>query len=110
MLLKQVLTVNQVVEILLKFLETKDWRSAFFQVIPQRKRGEIESKLEDNEFNESVVNDIQNQKESIVDEDEDDDDDDDGVGDEAVAVEEEGVLMKKQRIGEVTNAETQKLL
>ncbi|KAH7674346.1 tRNA (guanine9-N1)-methyltransferase protein [Dioscorea alata] len=101
----QVLTVNQVVEILLKFLETKEWRSAFFQVIPQRKRGEIDSKLEDNEFNESEVNDIQNQKEAIVDEDEDvdDDDNDDGVRDEAVAV--EGVLMKKQRIGEATNAD-----
>ncbi|ONK69380.1 tRNA (guanine(9)-N1)-methyltransferase [Asparagus officinalis] len=36
----QVLTVNQVVEILLKFLQTRDWKDAFFQVIPQRKRDE----------------------------------------------------------------------
>lgn len=39
----QVLTVNQVMEIILKFLETKDWKHSFFQVIPLRKRGEAGS-------------------------------------------------------------------
>jgi tRNA (guanine9-N1)-methyltransferase len=39
----QVLTVNQVVEILLKFLETRDWKTAFFAVIPQRKRSQADS-------------------------------------------------------------------
>uniref|UniRef100_A0A7N2LSL2 tRNA (guanine(9)-N(1))-methyltransferase n=1 Tax=Quercus lobata TaxID=97700 RepID=A0A7N2LSL2_QUELO len=38
----QVLTVNQVMEILLKFIETKDWKVSFFQVIPQRKRPEAD--------------------------------------------------------------------
>ncbi|KAL4628080.1 hypothetical protein ACB092_05G210900 [Castanea dentata] len=38
----QVLTVNQVIEILLKFIETKDWKVSFFQVIPQRKRPEAD--------------------------------------------------------------------
>ncbi|KAL5972454.1 hypothetical protein ACLOJK_041709 [Asimina triloba] len=45
----QVLTVNQVVEILLKFIETRDWKTSFFQVIPQRKRGEVEEAGEDDE-------------------------------------------------------------
>ncbi|RDX69080.1 trm10 [Mucuna pruriens] len=39
----QVLTVNQVVEIILKFLETRDWKTSFFAVIPQRKRCQSDS-------------------------------------------------------------------
>ena len=30
--------MNQVLEILVKFLETRDWKTSFFTVIPQRKR------------------------------------------------------------------------
>lgn len=46
-LVDQVLTVNQVVEILLRYLETEDWQKAFFQVIPLRKRFEADGEIED---------------------------------------------------------------
>lgn len=36
--------MNQVIEILLKYLETEDWKLSFFQVIPQRKRLEDDSR------------------------------------------------------------------
>ncbi|KAL3355035.1 hypothetical protein AABB24_019225, partial [Solanum stoloniferum] len=45
----QVLTVNQVVEILLKYLETGDWKTSFFEVIPQRKRCEGDNDIEQDE-------------------------------------------------------------
>ncbi|XP_059307078.1 tRNA (guanine(9)-N1)-methyltransferase [Lycium ferocissimum] len=45
----QVLTVNQVVEILLKYLETGDWKTSFFEVIPQRKRCEGDNDIEGEE-------------------------------------------------------------
>ncbi|CAA2987955.1 Hypothetical predicted protein [Olea europaea subsp. europaea] len=53
----QVLTVNQVVEIILKFLEAKDWKNSFFRVIPQRKRcdadlGDCDGEIEGNDSGE----------------------------------------------------------
>lgn len=34
--------MNQVLEILVKFLETRDWKTSFFTVIPQRKRSGVD--------------------------------------------------------------------
>lgn len=38
------------VEILLKYLEIRDWKTSFFQVIPQRKRYEADTDDQDKEL------------------------------------------------------------
>jgi hypothetical protein len=43
MIFFQVLTVNQVFDIMLNFIATREWKSAFFKVIPLRKRDDTEA-------------------------------------------------------------------
>ncbi|XP_047338342.1 tRNA (guanine(9)-N1)-methyltransferase [Impatiens glandulifera] len=69
----QVLTVNQVMEILLNFVETRDWKASFFHAIPQRKIGEAEATFYDEEKIDEEEEDEEEDGEKIDQEEEEED-------------------------------------
>jgi tRNA (guanine9-N1)-methyltransferase len=66
---RHVLTTNQVIEIMLKYLETQDWEKAFMSEIPQRKMPLLASSTEGSRDGEEPPDTQDNAKQDTVVED-----------------------------------------
>jgi len=59
---RHVLTVNQVLEIMLRWLDFRDWQKAFMEIIPKRKLPQLQkqegNEEEDSENDETIVSNL----------------------------------------------------
>jgi tRNA (guanine9-N1)-methyltransferase len=83
---RQVLTTNQVVEIMLEWLKERDWKKAFVKVIPHRKMWKLKGKEEGSDEGEGRGDEAGDEGEEKGDE----------AGDENVKVEEGDVMVKAE--------------
>lgn len=97
-----VLTTNQVVEIMLKWLECRDWQEAFLKVIPQRKapeaRKEADAKAKVEEGDEGKGDGEEYYKGEGYDEDSEDEGGDEAEQSDAVTKDTEAKPMKSEPV------------